>query len=591
MPRTIRWDGLGSARALVVALSLALASIGTIAASSQAPASAARATNTNPYIVNGAQISLSQVPFQAAILDRRYGDDSDPAAQFECGGEVLTSRLVLTAGHCTYYDLGNGLQETAANLRVLVNTGNLSSGGTAVDVTAIHRNPGYDPTKSDSNDLALLSLASPIATTPVAVVPPQSDYRWTSGATGFVSGWGCDVDNSECENQSDYPNLLRGTSLTVHTNSYCEGRYSQYNIDFDPATMLCAGNPSASAAAPGPCFGDSGGPLTVPGYRGQRLLVGLVSWGVVCGGESTAFTRVATYRSWLQSFGVPITAPPLTVGPSRQLLAGARPIAGDFNGDGNTDILAYRPGSASDALYRNVNGGTASVPVSLSGNYHSAVCDVNNDGRDDVILVAPGTAADYVLFGAAAPGTFTSKQLFAINSNYIPIAGDFNGDGKCDLILYQPGSGPDHEYLGVGNGTFTAGPSINVSGNYIPIVGDFNGDGRADILWYAPGTGTDYLRLGKTNGTFADGAPVTINGSYTPVAGDFNGDHRTDILWYGSGNATDSLWYASGSSFTQGPDVTVGGDYTAVTGDFNGAGKDDIAWMSASGLTSLWFGK
>ncbi len=487
------------------------------------------------------------------------------------------------------------MPESAANLQVLVNTGDLTTGGTVVGVTAIHRHPGYDPTKSDRNDLALLSLASPVSTTPVAVVPSQSDYRWMYGATGFVSGWGCDVNNSQCGQASDYPTQLRGTSLTVHTSPYCAGRYSQYNIDFDPATMLCAGDPSAFGAAPGPCFGDSGGPLTVPGYQGRRLLVGLVSWGVVCGGESTAFTRVATYRDWLHSFGVPLIAPPLAYGPTDTLsaasstLTDATPIVGDFNGDGRTDFLAYRPGPESDALFRNVLASPA-IPMQISGVYHPAVCDLNGDGKDDVILIAPNPNPDYELFGSSSSPPFAQRELFPINSNYTPIVGDFNGDGKCDLILYQPGPGPDHEYLGVGNGTFTPGPAISVTGNYIPITGDFNGDGRTDILWYAPGTGTDYLRLGKANGSFAVGADVTINGNYVPVAGDFNGDHRTDILWYAPGNGIDSLWYAAGTSFTQGPDVTVGGNYTPSVGDFNANGKTDIAWTSATGTVSFWFG-
>ncbi len=584
MPRTIRPGATLRAGALAAALLVAPATAAGLAA----PAASAT-SGANPYIVNGSQISISQVPFQAAVLDTRWG--SDRASQFECGGAVLAPKLVITAGHCTYYDLGNGLQESPSNLKVLVDSSDITTGGTVVAVTAIHRNPGYDPTKSDRNDLALLTLASAVSTTPATVVPAQSDYRWVNGATGFVSGWGCDIANSQCGSQSDYPALLRGTALTVHTNPYCEGRYAPYAIDFDPATMVCAGEPSASAAAPGPCFGDSGGPLTVAGYQGQRLLVGLVSWGVVCGGESTAFTRVATYRDWLQSYGVPLTAPPLTYGPSRQLLAGARPIVGDFDGDGVADVLAYRPGTAADALYRNVDANSAALADTINGAYHSAVCDVNHDGRDDIILVAPGTAADYVLFGKASPGMFTSKQLFAINSNYTPVAGDFNGDGKCDLVLYQPGPGPDHEYLGNGNGTFTAGPAINASGKYIPIVGDFNGDGRADILWYAPGSAPDYLRLGKANGTFANGASVTVMGSYAPVAGDFNGDHRTDVLWYAPGSATDSLWYASGTSFAQGADITVSGSYTPAAGDLDGAGKDDIAWVSSSGLTTLWLGK
>ncbi len=582
MSRTIRLGGV------LTAVVLCLGSVSASATVTPSGATSGTHTSVTPFIVNGGAIPLSKVPFQAAILDTRNTNDRNDA--FECGGSVLTSTLVITAGHCTYRDLRNGVKEDAANLKVVVNTDKLATGGTVVSVAAIHRHPSYDPVHSDRNDLALLTLSTPVSTTPVDVVPAQSDYRYVSGATGFISGWGCLSAGSDCTSPTDYPNQLRGASVPVHPNSYCQPRYAQYNVDFDPATMLCAANPSTTNAAPGPCFGDSGGPLTVAGFQGKRQLIGLVSWGIVCGGETVAFTRVATFRSWLESFGVPIAAPPLANGVTRTMLANAEPIVGDFNGDGIADVLQYRPGTLSDALYRHLVTGSSSLPVTISGTYHDAVCDVNGDGKDDIILVAPGIARDYVLFGTNDTSNFTSKVLFAINSNYEPIAGDFNGDGKCDLILYQAGPGPDHEYIGVGDGTFTDGPAINVNGAYKPIVGDYNGDGRDDVLWYAPGAGTDYLRLGKLNGTFANGAAISIHGAYTPIAGDFNSDHRTDVLWYGPGGAIDSLWYAGGTSFTQGPDVTVGGTYTPAAGDLNGDGADDIAWVSPSGTTSLWVG-
>src|SRR5262245_32453927 len=145
MPRTTRLGGFLAAAALCLAVAAAPGGAST--------ASGGEGTAVSPFIVNGSQISISQAPFQAAVLNIRFG--ADRPSQFECGGEIVAPKLILTAGHCTYYDLNGGITESASNLRVLVNTDDLSTGGSLIAVTAITRHPGYDPTVSDRNDLAL----------------------------------------------------------------------------------------------------------------------------------------------------------------------------------------------------------------------------------------------------------------------------------------------------------------------------------------------------------------------------------------------------------------------------------------------------
>lgn len=62
--------------------------------------------------------------------------------------------------------------------------------------------------------------------------------------------------------------------------------------------QLCAGNDEGVDA----CRGDSGGPL-VHNDRGQRELVGLVSYGAGCGLSDTAkiFVDVGYYREWIKT--------------------------------------------------------------------------------------------------------------------------------------------------------------------------------------------------------------------------------------------------------------------------------------------------
>uniref|UniRef100_A0AAU3I9R8 Trypsin-like serine protease n=1 Tax=Streptomyces sp. NBC_01393 TaxID=2903851 RepID=A0AAU3I9R8_9ACTN len=209
------------------------------------------------------------------------------------------------------------------------------------------------------------------------------------------------------------------------------------------------------------------------------------------------------------------------------------PVSGDFNGDGLADVgVLYKYANTSDgrghsALWTFTSTGTGiNAPVrkwdSGDGSWtwdNSALVagDFNGDGKSDVgALYKYGNTSDGR--GHSALWTFTSTGT-GINApvrkwdsgdgswtwdNSALVAGDFNGDGKSDVgALYKYGNTTDgrgHTALW----TFTStGTGINTpvkawdSGddswtwdNSALVAGDFNGDGKSDVgaLYKYPNT-------------------------------------------------------------------------------------------------------
>ncbi|NET40724.1 S8 family serine peptidase [Okeania sp. SIO2B3] len=251
------------------------------------------------------------------------------------------------------------------------------------------------------------------------------------------------------------------------------------------------------------------------------------------------------------------------------------PIAGDFNGDNNTDILWYRPGPSQDFIwFFNSDNSYDSSPFTVNGTYTPIVGDFNGDSTSDILWYRPGSGQDFIWF-FDKDGNRTSSP-FTVNGVYTPVAGDFDASGTTDILWYQPGTAQDFLWSFNSDGTFESSP-FTVNGVYTPVAGDFDASGTTDILWYRPGTAQDFLWSFNSDGTF-ESSPFTVNGVYTPVAGDFDASGTTDILWYRPGTAQDFLWsFNSEGTFESSP-FTVNGTYTPITGDFNGNVFSDILW-------------
>jgi hypothetical protein len=270
------------------------------------------------------------------------------------------------------------------------------------------------------------------------------------------------------------------------------------------------------------------------------------------------------------------------------------PMLGDFNGDGESDLVKFTQQSTPGV-------GPAPVYVALAGDWRSRVW----------------------------------HRFFSLKGE-IPLVGDFNGDGKDDIATfvqkeqkYADGTpiGPAPVWVALSDGTKFQTSRVwhrffSLKGE-IPLVGDFNGDGKDDIATfvqkeqkYADGTllGHAPVWVALSDGTMFQTSRVwhrffSLKGEI-PRVGDFNFDGRDDIATFVHGSVSGErarnvfVALSRGSSFGQsftwmsefaGKDQvpaigTTGGRLGQVTGrpeDANRRTPDLFAFNRVTGAVSV----
>jgi len=212
----------------------------------------------------------------------------------------------------------------------------------------------------------------------------------------------------------------------------------------------------------------------------------------------------------------------------------------DVDGDGCGDLIVATPG-AIEVLTSRGDGSFAGPLVmrhgSLFAPYPPAVDagDFNGDGVTDIITSGEETV---VVFPGRGDGTFLPAVTTPLGWHVGGFhRGDFDGDGQLDVVVL----GPDYDPVvlpGRGDGTFAM--PVAGAGSFGTIVNDlsvadFDGDGRLDLLTRESslfdflGSGVTTFRRGQGDGTFAPAVLVSAERDATIAVGDFNDDGRHDF--------------------------------------------------------------
>lgn len=237
-----------------------------------------------PRIVNGEPVAAGAYPFIVGI--QRLGIDSkgNPYGHW-CGGSLLSATKVLTAAHCF------AERETDGSLTILdpalftvtagiTNYGDASAQKRNIQSISVAQN--YNMGATNSDDVAVLTLDSPVAGLPTVVLAYQS-YDNDTGDRAIVAGWGDTFHGSPV-----VPSQMREGKVRIISDRRCIQSFRGTSAKVDPRVQICA-----TARPVDTCQGDSGGPL-FRRVNGQFVQLGIVSWGIGCAGKTPGvYTRVS----------------------------------------------------------------------------------------------------------------------------------------------------------------------------------------------------------------------------------------------------------------------------------------------------------
>jgi formylmethanofuran dehydrogenase subunit C len=312
-------------------------------------------------------------------------------------------------------------------------------------------------------------------------------------------------------------------------------------------------------------------------------------------------------------------------------------ISGDFNADGETDLVAgassYTTFTGRAYLFYNdgsIPTTAATADAIITGEttnnylgYSFASGDFNADGKTDLVVGAwsysSNTGRVYIFYSGSIITENASGADILITgettNNYFGQAltsGDFNVDGKVDLAIgaYRYSSYTGRAYIFYNGSIITenaSGADVFITGettgHYFGAsftAGDFNADGRIDLAigarGYSSDTGRAYLFYNDGSiPTTAATADVIITGettsnyfSYFLTSGDFNADGKTDLVVgaYGySSNRGRVYMYTFNDGAIAGETTSNNFGYSLTSGDFNADGKTDLA-VGANGYST-----
>ena len=258
-------------------------------------------------------------------------------------------------------------------------------------------------------------------------------------------------------------------------------------------------------------------------------------------------------------------------GPTGSLRAGAvAPSSaivgnGDYDGDGNADLLSRDDATGALAMQLLVKGavvGGGQLPAPASPDWEvAASADFNGDGRADVLLrnVRRGQLEIWFMNG---PEILKRASLRASDSPNWQVVGaaDFDRDGLADILWYNAGKKRAEVSLLNSSGGVRKGVTLFKSAPGVDVVatGDTDGNGLPDVVLRDRATGMLQVQLTQLDkgqlradsarnldsGALSVSGGGSLAGFEVQSGGDYDGNGSLDLVLRNTTTGDLRVWYS-----------------------------------------------